>query len=176
MTRLAALAFIVALAACSARTASPSGTDWRVGMRSFGPIVYGATVAEASRGLAAPLRVTREYKRGCAFYGSAALPAGVSVMVVDGRVARVDVDGSADVPTAAGARVGSTEAEVHRLYPGRIRTEPHTYADGDAHYLVWTPEVPSDTTFGLVFETDGRAVVGYRAGLWGAAQAVEGCL
>jgi hypothetical protein len=174
----AAAASVALTAACSGRLAAPGGDPaaWRVGARSFGPISYGATVAEATRSVGRPFEVIREYKRQCGFYRFDALPDGVRLMVSEGRVVRVDVDGSSGIRTTEGAGVGSTEDEIRRLYPGRIRTEPHAYADGDAHYLVLTPEVPSDTTYGLVFETNGTAVVSYRAGLWGPALANEGCL
>ncbi|HEX8674667.1 MAG TPA: hypothetical protein VF710_22390 [Longimicrobium sp.] len=177
--RYAAAATAVALTvACSGRLAAPARDPaaWRVGTRSFGPISYGSTVAEATRSAGRPLEAVREYKRQCGIYRFDTLPAGVSIMVSEGRVVRVEVDGPSGIRTTEGAGVGSTEDEIRRLYPGRIRTDPHAFADGGAHYLVLTPEVPSDTTYGLVFETNGTAVVSYRAGLWGAALANEGCL
>lgn len=173
-----AAASVALTVACTGRHAAPAADPaaWRVGARGFGPISYGATLAEATRSVGRPFEAVREYKRQCGFYRFATLPEGVSLMVSEGRVVRVDVDGASGIRTTAGAGVGSTEDEVRRLYPGRIRTEPHAYADGPARYLVVTPELPSDTTYGLVFETNGTAVVSYRAGLWSAALANEGCL
>ncbi len=93
-------------------------------------------------------------------------------MVVDGRIARIEVKNSA-VATATGAGVGDSEARIHALYPGRVQVRPHKYTDG--HYLIVRPEATSDSANRLIFETDGRHVLEYRAGLLPAVAWVEGC-
>ena len=93
-------------------------------------------------------------------------------MVVEGRVARVDVR-SGTTMTSEGARVGSTEREVQDLYLGLVDVQPHKYTAG--RYLIVTPAGPSGADYRLVFETDGERVERYRAGALPAVEWVEGC-
>lgn len=96
----------------------------------------------------------------------------VFFMVVGGQLVRVDVRDSA-VATSAGARIGHSEAMIGRLYGAdRVMSTPHAYTDG--HYLTVAPAGAGDD-HRLVFETDGRAVTEYRAGLLPMVGWVEGC-
>jgi hypothetical protein len=90
-------------------------------------------------------------------------------MVESGAIARVDVD-SGDAVTAEGARIGDTEERVKTLYSGLTIT-PHKYTSG--HYL--TTRFATDTTYRIVFETDGQRVVRYRAGRIPQVEYVERC-
>jgi hypothetical protein len=74
----------------------------------------------------------------------------------------------------SGIRIGSSETEVKQAYPGRIAVEPAEY-DPNGHYFVFTPVDPSDADRLLIFETDGRQVISYRAGQRDAVRLVEGC-
>jgi hypothetical protein len=135
----------------------------------IGGLRAGMTVAEARTALggAFPAPANTE----CDFTRSTNLPTGVKVMVVNGFVARVDVD-SGSVPTADGARVGDTQQRVLQIYGSRAKVGPHKYTDGN--YLVVKP-ASGDTTHLIVFETDGKVVTRYRAGRAEQAQWVEGC-
>ena len=92
-------------------------------------------------------------------------------MIDGGRIARVDVD-SAGIATAAGARIGDSEARIERLYAGRVRTTPHKYEEG-GRYL--TVDAADDSSFAIVFETSKGRVTRYRAGRRPAVEYVEGC-
>ena len=75
-------------------------------------------------------------------------------------------------PRNLGLGLGSREAEVRAAYP-RLRREGHAY-DPAGHYLIAFPL--ADTTFQVVFETDGAGVVtGLRGGRLPEVQYVEGC-
>jgi hypothetical protein len=64
---------------------------------------------------------------------------GIAFMLLDSRVARVDVfEGS--WRTVSGAGIGSFEAEIRRIY-ARVRTETHQYVPED-HYVIVTPGDP----------------------------------
>jgi hypothetical protein len=65
----------------------------------------------------------------CAYLRSRALPAGVGVMFMDGRVVRIDIR-EGDTRTASGIGIGSSEDDVRRVYGRRITLEPHKYIDG----------------------------------------------
>lgn len=100
------------------------------------------------------------------------LPSNVLLMVVDGRVERVEVIDTL-VATEAGARVGDNEQRIRALYPGRVRTQPHKYTDGQ--YLIVPLGAGADSVFRFVFETEQEKVSRYRAGRLPAVEWVEGC-
>src|SRR4051812_13056728 len=102
----------------------------------------------------------------------AGIPDGVSVMVVKGKVARIDVDTGA-VTTEDGVRVGDSEQKVQSVYDGDLQVEPHKYITG-GHYMT----VMGDSTSAgkaIVFETDGKKVTSFRAGRLPEVKWVEGC-
>jgi hypothetical protein len=93
----------------------------------------------------------------------AGIPDGVSVMVVKGKVARIDVD-TGSVTTEEGAKIGDGDD---------LQVRPHKYIN-TGHYLV----VPGDSASAgkeLLFETDGQHVTAFRAGRLPEVEWVEGC-
>lgn len=161
-----------------ADTSLIADSAWTMRFDGIGPLRVGMTFDEARAALGGDLRMNdpvtgmEEGPDRCDHPRSARLPAGVRVMVDGGRVVRVQVD-SASVATAEGARVGDREARIRQLYAGRVAVQPHKYTDG--HYLVVRPAEPSDTTHLLIFETDGRVVERFRAGVRPQVEYVEGC-
>jgi hypothetical protein len=99
-------------------------------------------------------------------------PAGIGVMVDAGKVVRVEVR-RGNFATSTGARIGDTEQRIQSLYPGQVTVSPHKYTDG--HYLTVTPTTEVDSANRIIFETDGRKVVNYRAGVRPQVEYVEGC-
>jgi hypothetical protein len=144
---------------------------WTVTPAGIGPLRAGMTLADARAALGAPLPDPPPGAE-CAHVPVGGAPGEVLAMIVDGRVARIEVKDGA-VATDRGARVGDSEARIDSLYRGRVRREPHKYTDGS--YLVVEAEAPADAAQRLVFETDGTKVVEYRAGLMPAVSWVEGC-
>jgi hypothetical protein len=161
------------LLALSALVVLPLGshTTWTVMLRRVGPVRFGMSVGEAGRAAGGRLEGVRG--TGCEYTRTPDTPAGLRLMVEEGRVVRADVD-SAGIRTGSGAEVGLTEEEVQRLYPGRITRQPHKYVR-EGFYLIFTPRDPADRDYRLIFETDGRVVTRYRAGLRPAVEYVEGC-
>jgi len=102
----------------------------------------GMSVNEASAAYGAPL----EHGGGsdCSYVAPAGVR-GFAFLVVDGRIARVDVH-EPGPRTAEGLGVGSPEADVRRAYGGRLTLEPR---EG----------------YAIRFESDGATVTAYRAGL-----------
>jgi hypothetical protein len=168
---LLTLSALVAVPLASA-TIPRSDTTWTVMLRRVGPVRFSMSVGAAGR--AAGGRFEGAPGSGCEYTRAPTMPAGLRLMVEDGRVVRADVD-SAGIRTGSGAEVGMTEAEIKRLYPERITTQPHKYTGPEGHYLVYTPRDPADGEYRLIFETDGRVVTTYRAGLRPAVENVEGC-
>src|SRR5438034_6040708 len=102
----------------------------------------------------------------------AGIPDGVSVMVVNGKVARIDVDTGA-VTTEDGIKVGDTEDRVKSVYGDELKVDPHKYIDG-GHYMTVLGDSASAGK-ALVFETDGKHVTMFRAGRLPEVKWVEGC-
>lgn len=134
------------------------------------PVLVGMTVEEAEEAAQTRFSVQGEEDARCYFIVPDSGPDGVSFMVYDGKIARVDVT-HGEVTTKSGAGIGSTEDEVLELYGERIEVTDHQYVEG--HYLTFVPV--DQTGYRLVFETDGERVTSYRSGQLPMAEWVEGC-
>jgi hypothetical protein len=103
---------------------------------------------------------------------------GVSFMVENGRLTRVDVDqGKPPAPrvrtqTEAGVGIGSTIAEVKRAYGKHLRIEPHPYDNEDGRYLVIKGLKPGRE---IIFEAFHGRVDSFRAGKSRSVEYIEGC-
>jgi hypothetical protein len=150
-------------------------TDTVLSVNGMGPIRVGMRLREAEQSLRARLTATGDAPNGrCYYVAMENGPPGVAFMVVKGVIARVDVESPATNPTKAGARIGSSEADIYRLYPGRIEATPSEYSPG-GQYLRWKPEAAKFKKYGIVFETDGQQVIKMRSGRLPELNYVEGC-
>ncbi|MGH7603329.1 MAG: hypothetical protein ACRENK_04935 [Gemmatimonadaceae bacterium] len=157
-----------ATAGTSANGASRSGM--KVTEDGISPIRVGMTIAQAAKAIGGGFAAPKGGTSGCTYAVLTKAPAGLAVMLQDGIVARVDVR-SGSIATAAGARIGDSEARIKSLYPGKVVSTPHKYVSG-GHYLTVTP---SDANHHIVFETDGKKVTSYRAGRVPEVDQVESC-
>lgn len=167
-------AFLFALALASGACVGESSradATWRVEVTGYGPIRIGMSIDEAVEALDGAVDVPEELG-GCDYIFPRGWPEGISVMVVDGRVVRIDVS-QGQVLTAEGAGIGTTEQEIVEIYPGQVEVRPHKYTDGN--YLVVRPAGPLGAEHRIVFETDGSVVERYRVGVLPAVEWVEGC-
>ena len=140
---------------------------WTAAGARVGPIRIDMSRQEAEAALTAPLAGERSSK-GCVIVRPSRGPDEVQVMLIDDRVARVDVT-QRGVATDAGIRVGDPEARVREAYAGRVTQSPHKYTPG--HYLT----VDDRSERHVVFETDGERVTRYRVGRIPEVDWVEGC-
>jgi hypothetical protein len=102
----------------------------------------------------------------------AGIPDGVSVMVIKGKVARIDVD-TGSVTTEDGAKIGDTEDRIKSIYGDEVKVEPHKYIEG-GHYMTVVGDSASAGK-ALMFETDGKRVTMFRGGRLPEVKWVEGC-
>ena len=149
-------------------TATNAG-EWQVTPKGIGPLTAGMSLDEANTVLHNKLDVPSRPAE-CSIVKLKGDPTGVSLMVENGTVTRVDVT-SGSVATAEGAKIGDTEAAVKSLYPGQVAVQPHKYTSG--HYLVVTPKSGGD--YRIIFETDGSKVTRFRSGKLPSVANVEGC-
>jgi hypothetical protein len=147
----------------------------QLGTNGLGPVLVGMTMDQAEKAAG------RKFSRGesgagtgsCTYSRPAGMP-GVSFMVIDGVIARTDVDKDSQVTTFRGAKVGDSEARIKALYGSQITVEPHQYVR-NGHYLVFTPRDKADRAFRVIFETDGKKVTRFRSGRLPEVSYVEGC-
>jgi hypothetical protein len=134
------------------------------------------TLNQASAAAGTPIRIRPgddPFGPECQYAEAAGLPR-VGFMVINGRIARVDVGHRGGVKTVSGVGTGDTEETIKRTYPGRIRVEGHPYVP-TGHYLIYAPADPGLAHLSMIFETDGQVVTTFRAGMKGAVSQIEGC-
>ena len=102
----------------------------------------------------------------------AGIPDGVSVMVIKGKIARIDVD-TGSVTTEDGAKIGDSEDRIKSIYGDEVKVEPHKYIEG-GHYMTVVGDSASAGK-ALMFETDGKRVTMFRGGRLPEVKWVEGC-
>ncbi|MFL5483797.1 MAG: hypothetical protein ACJ8AK_16580 [Gemmatimonadaceae bacterium] len=159
------------VAAPTPKPETPASTSWTVTAGGIGPLRAGMTVAEANKAVGGGFAAPAGADPACSYAKLTKAPDGLAVMLENNKIARVEVR-NGTIATAEGARIGDTESRINSLYGGRVTTSPHKYATG-GHYLTVTPV--NDTTHRIVFETDGKAVTSYRAGVLPAVEFVERC-
>lgn len=148
----------------------------KVYINGIGSVRVGMTVAEASK--AAGTRLVRENgyqaNSSCFYVKPQREPKGIGFMVIEGRIARVDVSENRSITTLGGAKIGDTEAKIKSLYLGQIQVTPHKYVQG-GHYLTLVPKDRADRNYRVIFETDGKRVTQFRSGKRPQVEYVEGC-
>jgi hypothetical protein len=151
---------------------APTPAGWTVRYDGIGPVRVGASVAELEATLGTRLPRRDSLDPRCDYLRNPTLVPGVWFMIVQGRVARIDID-SAGPATAEGVRVGDDTTRAMSTYAPRLEVSPHKYTDGK--YLTVTPATPADSGFRLIFETRGGKITHIRAGRLPEVGWVESC-
>ncbi len=176
-------ALAVSIIACSKAddraagdTANPAGRDTSelaLSEEGLGPVQIGMQLSEAvSMGV---LSENPNLKPECDYVFpavGAGIPEGVSVMVVRGRIARIDVDTGA-VTTGEGAKLGDSEQRLKTLYGDDLKETPHKYIEKGHYFTVLGDSASAGKA--LVFETDGQQVTMIRGGRLPEVGWVEAC-
>jgi hypothetical protein len=148
-------------------------SDLALSEEGLGQIQIGMTLTEAvNMGL---VNERPDIKSACDFVFpavGAGIPFGVNVMVVKGKIARIDVD-TGVVTTEDGAKIGDTEDRIKSIYVDELQIQPHKYIEG-GHYMTVKGDSASAGK-AIVFETDGKRVTMFRAGRIPEVEWVEGC-
>ncbi len=134
------------------------------------------TLEQAQQAAGVPIRLEEgEASPGCRYAKPADMNEGIGLMVIDDRVARIDVWKGMPIKTRSGLGVGSTKAEILRLFPDQIQEQPHEYVPG-GQYLIFVPKDSADKDYRIVFETNAEGVVTqYRVGRVPEVMWIEGC-
>jgi hypothetical protein len=168
--------YFEALCQATIKPATPKLTEAsQVGTNGLGPVLVGMTVAEAEQVAGRRFDTDQEGPAGtaCLYSKPQGLP-GVGFMVIDGKIARIDVWSNPKIKTFWGAKIGDSEARIKQLYGNQIEVQQHEYRP-QGHYLVFVPKDKADKNFRVVFETDGQKVTQFRSGRVPEVEYVEGC-
>jgi len=154
-------------------TGSVSGFkgQWIVRFRGVGPVKIGMTLQQLNTVLNEHFSLPSDKEEHECFYVTPSKHSGVSFMILNGRVARADVD-ERGVASSGGIQIGNTEADAERVYGKRLKITPHAYTAPEGHYLT---VISNDGAYGMRFETDQGRIVTFYAGRVDAIQFVEGC-
>ena len=176
MRKLTASCFILSIALLLIFSPSLGAQNRRapkhtVSFNSFGPAKIGMTVSQAAKVLGVPVTRDAGYEGNDCYYASPKRGfKDIAFMMSGQRIVRIDID-SKEYATDRGARVGDTEAQIKRLYKGKVKVSQHPYVD-NGHYL----EVEfGGGKYSLIFETDGKRVTRFRAGRSPEVGYIEGC-
>jgi len=147
-------------------------TTSKLAIDGIGPIRVGMTIGEAEASARTRLLSLGGKLENCWYVKPQGGPRDISFMVIDGKIARVDINGNSPITTISGAKIGDSEDRIKSLYA--VRITPHEYVRG-GHYLTFVPNDTFDQQYRMVFETDGKRVKQIRAGRLPEVEYVEGC-
>lgn len=99
---------------------------------------------------------------------------GVSYMVYQDLIARVDIEPPSTTTTRSGAGIGLDADLLYELFPGQIEEAPQFTVDGDA--LMYIPQDEADADYRIIFNVADGRVTSYRSGILPAVGFGEGCL
>jgi hypothetical protein len=167
----AAIAFTAMAMVMATAGVAVADTRWCLSMSGLGPVRAGMTLEEVL-----PLAdwsglPRRRAAEGCWYLRHEGGTSNFRLMIIDGRVARIELRSPSSLQTFAGARIGATEADLTKLYGARLDVRPHKY---DEHGHTITLQSGAGD-FGLRFETSGAKVTAIQAGAWEHLNYVEGC-
>lgn len=137
----------------------------------IGPIRVGMNLSELNRALHTSFKKPTDPDEQACTYVEVPRQSGIEVMILDGRVARVDIDNTS-TRTAEGIHNGDSEARAVQVYGKRLKIEPNHYDPENGHYL--TLRSPN-RKYGIRFESDDGKITRYYAGTANAIAFVEGC-
>lgn len=144
----------------------------QVGFRSFGAVRLGMDVAALEKALGVRMVGSPVDPGGnCRYVSPAKGNEGLHFMLIDGRLARIDVE-APRVRTLSGIGLGSTEASIRSTYRGRIEESPHKYGGSESAYLTFHSR---SRKHAIRFETEDGKVRYYYAGTAETIQYSEGC-
>ncbi len=174
---LIAAAFAVPLAAAPQENIPLTAEGW-------GPLRIGMTQAEvvAALGSDSDPAVGAPEPESCDQWRPTRAPAGILVMIEEGRLTSISLFGESAIRTDAGIGLGATAGEVRAIHGPEIRATPHHYEGDGAEYLtIWTRSAPAGAwsddpdARGIMYETNEQGVVKHIAAGGSSIQYIEGC-
>jgi hypothetical protein len=147
---------------------SAATETWVLRFDGVGPVKIGMSLSQLNAVLQ---RKSEPDDEGGCFYVESSKHPHLKFMIIEGRLARIDVE-EPGAATSTGMQVGDSDSRVKQVYGARVKVTPHQYIDS-GHYLTVRS---SDGHYGVRFETDQGKITSFYAGRYEAIQYVEGCL
>ena len=153
----------------------PEPIDAVVTLRALGPVRIGMTVDEAASETGVELRrdFGKQSTSTCYYVTAGTALRGVSIMVLDDRIARIDVDSPSTIATRSGVRIGTPVDDLRQVYPNNIRQANDAVAEGEA--LAFVPNDDFDADYRIYFEIEDGQIARYRLGTKPAVDYLGGC-
>jgi hypothetical protein len=168
-----AAACAVGVGAPAAGAGAPSGPV--LTPNGIGHLRVGMTVAEARQSSGRRIRLSgAEVTPGCRYATVPSLR--VHLMLLNGRIARVEIAQNSPVHALGGLRRGDTEADVRAFFGTKVTETQHTYVPGGSYLTVgWRSGKYRGR--GIRFETNENGTISaIYAGRHDPIRYVEGCL
>lgn len=150
-------------------TATAATSQWQITFKGIGPIEVGMTLKKAQQ-VGRIQFMNHENTRECYMAKPKGIK-GLSFMVIEGRIARIDVT-SPYFSTAQGVKVGDSESKVKAVYNNQLEIEPHKYNEQGRYLTVYHK---ADHT-AIRFDTNKQTIVEIHSGGENEVYLVEGCL
>ena len=99
---------------------------------------------------------------------------GVSYMVYQDAIARVDISPPSETTTRSGVGIGVDADLLFELFPGQVEEAPQFTIDGLA--LMYVPKDEVDADYRIIFDVEDGRVAAYRSGILPPIGFGEGCL
>jgi hypothetical protein len=163
-------AWLAALAASIAGVAF-ADARWCLGFSGLGAIRTGLTAEEAMALADWPEIARKAQTEACWVMPFKGGKSDFSLMIVDGKVARIEIKGESTLTTLSGAHIGMNEAALQELYGPKLESQPHKYDEKGRVFLLKS----SAGDHGLRFETSAGKITVMHAGPWEHLNYVEGC-
>ena len=164
-------AFLASCVLLAIAAAALADGRWCLSMGGLGPIRAGMKVEEVLPLADWPGLPRRPESAECWYMRYQGGPSDFSLMIIDDRVVRIEIQGKSTLRTISGAQIGTTEAELRKMYGARLDVQPHKY---DEHGQTITLK-SSRGDYGMRFETSRGKVTAMQAGPWEHLNYVEGC-
>jgi hypothetical protein len=148
-----------------------AGPTWCLGMGGLGPIRAGMSVEDVLRLADWPGLQRKSRVEDCWYLPYDGNGADFRLMIIAGKVVRIEITGNSRLHAFAGAHIGTTEDELRALYGPRLDVQPNKY-DAAGHTIMLKS---GSGEYGLRFETSQGKVTAMQAGPWEHLNYVEGC-
>jgi hypothetical protein len=153
-----------------ASVALAADARWCLSMNGLGAVRAGMTVEQVLP-LADWSGLERRRQAEDCWYLQYKGPDAFALMIIDNRVARIELGNGSRLRTFSGARIGMREEALTKMYGARLEVQPHKYVEGGHTYTLRS----GAGTEGLRFEAVNGAVTAIQAGPWEHLNYVEGC-
>ena len=141
----------------------------------IGPLRIGMTVAEAAAALGGGFADSDiGNPPDCTQAVVTRAPPGFGVHLENGKVAEIYAEGGS-IAAASGVRIGDPVTKIRPLYPGSRIVRYQNRDTDDAYGLSVTPGTDTTSPYRIVFQTDGKVVIGISAGVIPTVEYSEGC-